>query len=1049
VYETWVRNFDDEKCEERLLSNEMTFEKGDLLKAKQLQKGSEMEEIHGRMYDTSRIVEMNGERKFFIGVIWTQSDELRMFEAFPEVLVMDAKAKTNKYKHAYFAGVGVDSFWLNNTLFRAWVPNQTDETYTWMTTVGLPAIVPAKILKKVRSIFTDDDGVVNTGIEFLQQCEEIFEYAKAYLCGYHIVRNFHAEFGIGCKQKFGLRQSSTKYRKGGVIEWGHPWQQRCADAIYRMQLCESESEADACFKWISCYVKNTKDIARKSLRKQVLKFFIRKFKKRGQWVLAYRLRERTLDLKSTSRVEGEFSGVHTMKLSSKMGLQKGFHKLRFYADRRRVKKTRLCQEAVSKTSIKKSKVMTDDEWSFLDSILTPYYCRKVEAQAARAIVMKNQLVAASETQVSFKVWCEHNEDDLADNHQDEASDGSQSDSSDAGSVNSQASGSAKNDESEDESRSRKNPTSIIADSDSVKSDEISSCASEGVDDFRPFKWRRVRTVVCDLVEGTFLMKCDCGYMDRTCIICRHILCILREVLKNWGFKLQLWPRRLLKKFYYEVITTLKAVGGCDTVAFGNIPKEALMSFCSSVEPSSVGVPREGPVDVVHDNYCDNDLDFDTGTQNQPLGVLPQKISTNKKGKSHNDCVEKFTAIMHDLKGDRAGRSDFYDVMRQFQNQRGRGSVSARPGAPETERTRGISDKRKGTSKPKPKSNHPALLVAVKDGASKPKRRRDEEEEPIKSKKKRASNVVQDKKGYEGDDAIHHLTRHGAKPGWVLECYPNPKGVKNGERWFMIVENGLKITNSKGEPCIQCCVWMKTNSITERFGNEKEPCVIESVLACGPPNYFDDIEKTKKMTTASTDKPAPHSTTKAVTEVHALPAWQEVLVGWENAQGQLAPGSVKYVLQKKAKEVEHLTYMQLRKAMLNANVKGVAYATNKDDLILLMCKFNCMYRMSQDLPEIYPAPKPAAATAAVSNEDVLKFVQRNQVAAHTSDTSSSDSEAPISKGAYKLAVAAAAAAKLKVVHAPLCCTGTPKNDPLCTCDFCMSPPLPPCKKPSRK
>lgn len=136
-------------------------------------------------------------------------------------------------------------------------------------------------------------------------------------------------------------------------------------------------------------------------------------------------------------------------------------------------------------------------------------------------------------------------------------------------------------------------------------------------------------------------------------------------------------------------------------------------------------------------------------------------------------------------------------------------------------------------------------------------------------------------------------------------------------------------------------------------------------------------------------------------------------------------------------------------MLHANVKGVTYATNKDDLILLMCKFNCMCRMSQDLPEIYPAPKPAAATAAVSNEDVLKLVQRNQVAAHTSDTSSSDSEAPISKAAVKLAAAAAAAAKLKVVHTPICCTGTPKNDPLCTCDFCMLPPPPPYKKPSRK
>ena len=48
---------------------------------------------------------------------------------------MDAKAKTNDMRHAYFAGVGVDSFWLNNTVFRCWIPNQTDSAYVGAATV--------------------------------------------------------------------------------------------------------------------------------------------------------------------------------------------------------------------------------------------------------------------------------------------------------------------------------------------------------------------------------------------------------------------------------------------------------------------------------------------------------------------------------------------------------------------------------------------------------------------------------------------------------------------------------------------------------------------------------------------------------------------------------------------------------------------------------------------------------------------------------------------------------------------------------------------------
>ncbi len=100
-----------------------------------------------------------------------------------------------------------------------------------------------------------------------------------------------------------------------------------------------------------------------------------------------------------------------MRLSSKLGMQKSFHKLRFYADRRRVRKMRVCQNAVSKTSIKRSPFMSREEWKYLDSILTPFYCRKVEIQAERAEKLKSQLVSRSETQIIFQVWSEHADDD--------------------------------------------------------------------------------------------------------------------------------------------------------------------------------------------------------------------------------------------------------------------------------------------------------------------------------------------------------------------------------------------------------------------------------------------------------------------------------------------------------------------------------------------------------------------------------------------------------------------------------------------------------------
>ena len=164
---------------------------------------------------------------------------------------MDSKAKTNDLGHAYFAGVGVDASWLNNTLFRSWIPNQTDVAYEWLTTIALPALVPRRILGEVQAIFTDDDQVVNTGLEIVMAKTECFSDADSYICVYHIVRNFHQEFGQGSK---------TKYRKGGRIEWLHPWQKHCADAIYQGARCETDAEIAAWKRWIDDYVNKTKDI---------------------------------------------------------------------------------------------------------------------------------------------------------------------------------------------------------------------------------------------------------------------------------------------------------------------------------------------------------------------------------------------------------------------------------------------------------------------------------------------------------------------------------------------------------------------------------------------------------------------------------------------------------------------------------------------------------------------------------------------------------------------------------------------------------------------
>jgi hypothetical protein len=163
-------------------------------------------------------------------------------------------------------------------------------------------------------------------------------------------------------------------------------------------------------------------------------------------------------------------------------------------------------------------------------------------------------------------------------------------------------------------------------------------------------------------------------------------------------------------------------------------------------------------------------------------------------------------------------------------------------------------------------------------------------------------------------------------------------------------------------------------------------------------------------------------------------------------------------------------------MQEAHVPGVIDANNKDDLIRIMCKFNCVYSTEQ-LPTISLGSQLTTSSGVVSapsNQKILECVRKMQTVREEQPPtiaveSSSDSEAPISKGAIAQAKAAAAAAAKtalagktgfhekaaarrvvaetatakiasKKQHAAIAqedCTGVPKYDLLCTCDFCMN------------
>jgi len=202
--------------------------------------------VHGRIYDKNRFITINGQRMFYISILWIQKRELRNFQAYPEVLIMDDKKKTNKHGHSFFAGVGVDALWRNNTLFRSWSPNNTHDALNWMMTVAVVHLLPQTLRSRIKCVFTDHCGTMTPILAKVCGDPDVFPNARHFLCVYHVVRNFFQEFGQGHSKKWRLKSSTQQYRKGGKIEWAYAWQKNCASAIFRLAVCETRSEFEAC-----------------------------------------------------------------------------------------------------------------------------------------------------------------------------------------------------------------------------------------------------------------------------------------------------------------------------------------------------------------------------------------------------------------------------------------------------------------------------------------------------------------------------------------------------------------------------------------------------------------------------------------------------------------------------------------------------------------------------------------------------------------------------------------------------------------------------------
>ena len=199
-----------------------------------------------------------------------------------------------------------------------------------------------------------------------------------------------------------------------------------------------------------------------------------------------------------------------------------------------------------------------------------------------------------------------------------------------------------------------------------------------------------------------------------------------------------------------------------------------------------------------------------------------KKSKKSAGRSEDECLQKFQTIMYSCKKHPEKRSSFYDSMCEWHEADGRSSVHSGAGAPESTRTRGPADTPKGSSKKHRRQRG-------KDGKA-------EATKGLKRKKARSEASGPKHKGYDGDDAITKIRKHGAKEGWIVESYP-PEGFEH-ERWFLKVQDGSTYVAENGECTMRNLRWLEQGSLTKLAkGYGPESLEIKMVKAYGESHYF--------------------------------------------------------------------------------------------------------------------------------------------------------------------------------------------------------------------
>ena len=616
-------------------------------------------------------------------------------------------------------------------------------------------------------------------------------------------------------------------------------------AIYTLQRCETIEELDAAKVWLRDYIDTCDELNGGTLRNLVQTFFQLKIDIVERWVRAFRMGKPHFNIISSSRIEGEFSWLWYLRLTSASTLCKSIMKIRWAASRRHHKKQKSIEDWMS-TTLKKTNPphILAENWAWLDKVMTPHHFKKIVHNITDARNYHFQLTKLSEDAIEFTVW--------RTNYDQEPSDAADLPGVESGEEEEDAEDSSSG--SSDEEGAEPEPVEVqgrfFFEGRASTLEETSSARTQPANvRMEPFLYRHIRKVVLTKCGSHYVVTCTCANCEAACIPCTHMFLIIEYVAPILKMSELNWHRRTKKSYYSKALFEVES-GVClrDLVHSDSaLPKIASATIelwlqKNTDAPLTEGIPCEGLVNP-HDF---NDGDGDDGGGGEAAtarasarrGLGPRRKSAPDKAAADTlywnitECLGKQHPIY----------KDFCDILTDFRNDlERRGIEHAGPG--KRDRIRGFWEPPKGSSKRAKVATAPATAAAPVSKKQKSAAPDDTalsaQQVPPRTPGTAADNDTSDEgggeDGYEGvsgEAARNHLLEHGPSKGDILEIYPDLKDKRAGHRWFMIVKKP-DVVQVLGKPAIESCRWCATNSLLpcKKF-TDPTPCHIKNVKAWG-------------------------------------------------------------------------------------------------------------------------------------------------------------------------------------------------------------------------